>query len=1096
MISDVTIQAVRDLAIEDVIRPYVRLKRQGSRLVGLCPFHAEKNPSFSISPNNNLFYCFSCKCGGDAIEFIKNKENLSFIEAVRFLANRYNIPIENVDEDKSPEEIELRNRREAIFITLDIAQKFFVERLNDAKNEESQRAFGYCTSRWPEDVLLSEGLGYAPADTSLFLEYCRNKNIEEALLMESGLLGKNDKGDVYVRFKERIMMPIRDRYGRIISYTGRYIGSWSKANKYLNTPNTLIYNKSTSLFGLHKAFRSKDSGMINIVEGAPDVLRLHSIGFDNTVAALGTALTESQCDLLRNRTNALCFIPDADPSEDGSFGAGISAVLTNGSLAVRKGFNVTVREIPLRRRKMYAEEIEEAFPDGAIESENQLYVDEKADADSAIKDQSDYYSLNEELFIPWLAKKRFSLSMSMAREHEIVEEISDLLLNIRDSLILSRCLDEIAEIHGKKKFWKEALNQARSRNRKDHRKLDSLDEAQREIEQLRRCGMFVRDNCYYTIGDDDQNPALIANFIMEPLYHILDDSNGSRIFRLRNEDGNERLIELKESDLCSLPCFMQRTGSVGNFVWLAKSDRLNGLKRFLYARTDTAERVRKLGWNAVDEFYAFGNGIFTSGSFISVDDLGIVRTGNGKAFYLPANSKMYISNREAFQFERLMIHSKRSGVSLPEYITLLTDVFGDKARIAFCYLLSTIFRDVIFGVTRHFPILNLFGEKGTGKTTLATCLQSFFLHGVDPPNLGVTSVPAMNDRVSQAVNILIVLDEYKNDLDFKKIAYLKGLWGGGGQTKKNVNSDGMATQTIVSTGIALCGQDKPTQDMALFTRVLFLSFSKTSFNQTERTRYEDLVSMCDMGLTHLTLEVLKHRSLFEKNFRNFYKIAKNELAAKTGSEEFHERIFGNWVIPLATYRTLESVIEFPFSYPDLLSTALTGLREQNDLARESSEVGDFWNALQGFQTSGKIIEGVHFHIRYLRNFKPLNESEMIEFQSPKPILYLNMAAIASVFSGRNSNPTANRSNWSTIVSYVKSHHSYLGLKQDRFKLLNASGMPDMIVDIIDGKQVRKQKVNRPKAFCFDYSELRDTFGLDLETSLISEEDAPDDEVFH
>lgn len=1094
MISDTTIQAVRDLAIEDIIRPYVKLKRQGSRLVGLCPFHNEKSPSFTVSPATNLFYCFGCKCGGDSIEFIKKKENLTFIEAVRFIARSHNVPIDY--EDESAEAIEARHQREALLTTLDLAQRFFVERLMDSENIESQRAYNYCASRWPIDVCLTDGLGYSPADVSLFTDYCKRNGIEESSLLDSGLFGKSQTGEVYMRFKERIMMPIRDRFGRIISYTGRYIGTWPKASKYINTPNTLIYNKSASLYGIHKAFRSKFKEMINIVEGAPDVLRLHSIGFDNTVAALGTSLSEQQCNLLKSRVDSLCFIPDADPTENNSFGPGTEAVITNGSLALRKGFNVTVREIPIRQRKMTPEEISETFPDGAIESEDQLFINEKADADSAIKEQSDYYALPEELFVPWLAKKRFSFSMTMAREHEIIEEIADLLVHIKDPLILSRCLDEITAIHGKRRFWKEAINQARFRIKKDCRNLDSLDEAQKQVEQLRRCGMFVRDNCYYTIGDDDQDPALIANFIMEPLYHVLDECNGSRIFRLRNESGSEKLIELKESDLCSLPSFMQRTGSIGNFVWLAKSDKLNSLKRFLYARTDTAERVRKLGWNAVDEFYAFGNGIFTSGSFIDVDDLGIVRTASGKAFYIPATSKMYLNNREAFQFERLMIHHKRTGIKLQEYVSLLTDVFGDKARIAFCYLLSTIFRDVIFSVTRHFPILNLFGEKGTGKTTLATCLQSFFLHGVDPPNLGVTSVPAMNDRVSQAVNILVVLDEYKNDLDFKKIAYLKGLWGGGGQTKKNVNNDGMATQTIVSSGIALCGQDKPTQDMALFTRVIFLSFSKTSFNQTERNRYDDLVSICDMGLTHLTLEVLKERGLFEKNFRNFYKIAKNELASKTRDDEFHERIFGNWVIPLATYRTLESAIDFPFSYNDLMATAVNGLREQNDLAKESSEVGDFWNTFQGLQTSGKIIEGVHFHIRYLRNFKPLNDSEMIEFQSPKPILYLNMAAIASVFSGRNTNPTANRSNWSTIISYIKSHHSYLGLKQDRFKLLNASGMPDMIVDVIDGKQVRKQRVNRPKAFCFDYSLLREMFGLDMETDVVSEDDAPDDELFN
>lgn len=146
-----------------------------------------------------------------------------------------------------------------------------------------------------------------------------------------------------------------------------------------------------------------------------------------------------------------------------------------------------------------------------------------------------------------------------------------------------------------------------------------------------------------------------------------------------------------------------------------------------------------------------------------------------------------------------MVHENRSGVKLCDYVSLLMDVFGENATVAFCYLLATLFRDVIFKRTRHFPILNLFGEKGTGNTILATSLQSFFLHGVDPPNLGVTSVPAMNDSVSQAVNTLAVFDEYKNDLDIRKIAYLKGFWGCGGQTKKNTSTDGMAAQTIVST---------------------------------------------------------------------------------------------------------------------------------------------------------------------------------------------------------------------------------------------------------------------------------------------------------
>ena len=529
-------------------------------------------------------------------------------------------------------------------------------------------------------------------------------------------------------------------------------------------------------------------------------------------------------------------------------------------------------------------------------------------------------------------------------------------------------------------------------------------------------------------------------------------------------------------------------------MWLGKIDKLNRVKEFLYARTDTAERICKLGWNDSEQFFAFGNGIYQHQAFHEVDEMGIIRGDNRKAYYIPATSKIYENNPEIYQFERLMIHRKNNGVLLRSFIEKLTEVFGENARIAFCYLVATLFRDVVYKRTRHFPILNLFGEKGTGKTTLATSLEAFFLHDVEPPNMGVSSVPAMNDRVSQAVNTLVVFDEYKNGLDIRKIAFLKGLWGGGGQTKKNTLTDGMASQTIVTTGVVICGQEKPTQDMALYTRVLFLSYTKTSFSYQEKQRYEELQAMCSLGLPHLTLEILQHRELFEKNFPHMFTITKGELATRMESETIHNRIFGNWIIPLATFRTLESVINFPFSYSQMLETTIKGIRHQNELAQESSEVVDLWNMLQGWQSVGKCIEKVHFNIRYLTKFRPINLKEDIEFKEGHPILYLNMAAISSLFSSRNSNQniTANRSSWSTILSYLKSHPAFLGTKQDRFYILLPSGNLDCVTLEKDGKVIRNPKVNRPKALCFDNLQLKEMFGLDLETEIIAENSEADD----
>lgn len=1062
MISESTINKVRNLAIEDVLKPYVRLSRKGLTLMGLCPFHSERTGSFAVTPGKNLFHCFSCNRGGDGIAFIMEKENLTFMEAVTFIAKNNGIPIEYSDEERSEEELLEAKHKESLLVTLDHLHRFFVENLGVAMTNESRAAREYAYGRWPEEFCSIAGIGYAPKDGNTFMEYCRTKGLNEESLFELGMFKRNEDGSVYAMFRQRIMIPVRNRWGRIIAYTARYIGNSDKVPKYINSSTSIVYSKGETLFGIDRASRQRDADYFIVVEGAPDVLRMQSVGYENTVAALGTAWTDNQFEQLKKFTASLCFIPDSDTTDGKQYGPGFEAVMANGASAIKKGFHVTVRELPFAKQNG------------------------KNDADSYIHCKEDYSSLKEKHFIVWLARKRFCIAGSLMEERKYVAEIADLLRYVKDQLVFDLCIEQLAKLHGKVKLWRDAVTQARGEARKKQEHGLSMNEMQREAELLRQFGLFVRENCYYAISEEDEEPARISNFIMEPLFHIEDENNATRIFQMRNMYDVCRVIELKESELCSLSNFQQKVGSLGNYVWLAKIDKLNRVKEYLYSKTDTAERIRKLGWNASEEFFAFGNGILYGGTFKNVDDLGIVRGVNGKAFYIPATSRIYLHNPEIFQFERLMAHENRNGVKLYDFASRLIGVFGENASIALCYLLATLFRDIIFRRTRHFPILNLFGEKGTGKTTLATSLQSFFLHGVDPPNLGVTSVPAMNDRVSQAVNTLVVLDEYKNDLDIRKIAYLKGLWGGGGQTKKNTNTDGMAAQTIVSTGVALCGQDKPTQDMALYTRVIFLAFSKTSFNQVEKRNYEDLVALCNMGLTHLTIEILNHRELFEKNFPETYSVTKRELAAKFENESIHDRIFGNWVIPLAAYRTLETVLDMPFSYADLFETAIKGVRSQNELAQESSEVADFWSMLQGFQTSGKCVDKAHYRIRYMKSFRPISAKEDIEFKEARPILYLNMAAVASLFNSRNMNATANRSNWSTIMSYLKSHSSFLGLKQDRFTILLPSGLPDYSIEIVNNEQVRRVKVNRPKALCFDYLQLKEAFGLELETEVITD----------
>lgn len=1073
MISDKTIEAVRNLDIEDVLKSWgLEFRRRGSTMFASCPFHSEKTPSFSITPGRNLWYCHSCHRGGDGIRFYMEREGMDFLQAVEAIAKANNLHIEYTKEEQTDEQREAARLKESVLAVVATVHKFFFDQLRVELSDEARAAREYAYSRWPEDFCSTCGIGLAPKDSKLLMEYCKSKAITEDLLVQSGIYKQDEKsGRIYTLFRNRLVIPIRDRFGRVTAFTARYLGDdkADKVGKYVNSCNSSVFTKGESVFGIDRASRCRDALYYNIVEGAPDVLRLQSIGLENTVATLGTAWSGAQFDILKKHIQSLCFIPDSDPPKDEPFGPGFKAVMTNGAEAVRRGFDVTVRELPF---------VEEQTEDGET-------VLHKNDADEYILSPDIYASIPEKPFILWLAEKKFSVASSLAEQRVIVAEVADLLRHIRDDAIADECIASLAKINGTVKAWKAAVSRAKGEARQRAAKSTPKNDAERRKELLRVCNLNIIDNCFYTY--DEGEAVRLSNFYLESLYHIKDETNGTRLFRMVNKFNESVDIEFRESELCSLTTFQQRVGSVGNYIWRAKIDKLNNVKEYLYRGTRSAERVRKMGWDSVNGFFAFGNGVFNGDRFLAVDDLGIVETAPNRSFYIPATSKMYENNPEIYQFERLFIHENRSGIKLYDFAMQLVRVFGDNAKIAFCYLLATLYRDVIFNRTRHFPILNLFGEKGTGKTTLATSLQSFFIHSVDPPNLGVTSVPAMNDRVSQAVNSLVVFDEYKNDLDVRKIAYLKGLWGGGGQTKKNQNTDGMAAQTIISTGIALCGQDKPTQDMALFTRVLFLAFSKTSFSKPERDAYEDLVAMCSLGNTHLTLEVIGHRQLFEKNFSNAYSLTKSELSKIVEGEKIHDRIFGNWIIPLAAFRTLESVLSLPFSYNDLLTVAVAGMRLQNETAQESSEMGDFWEALQGFHTQGRAIDKAHFRIKWHRTFRSTTMKEDMVFAEPTPILYLNSAAVAGLFNGRGSaNATANRSNWSTMLSYLRSHPSFLGLKQDRFTILLANGTPDYTFETVNGTQTKKMKVNRPKAMCFNYAMLKAEFGLNLETEVISE----------
>lgn len=296
-------EVVRRNDIEDVVQSYVQLRRRGRTCTGLCPFHTEKTPSFVVYPETQSFYCFGCGAGGDVITFIKKISNLEYVEAVKLLASRAGMPMPN-EEDKVGE-----MRRKVLAINRDAA-RYFYDQLNKP-TPEAALAREYWRKRrgLSDDTIRRFGLGYAPDSYSDLLHYLKGRGYNEEELLESGLVRRSEKGNLYNLFRHRMITPIIDLRGNVIAFGGRVLDD-SKP-KYINSPETVVYKKSRTLFALNIAKRSTSRRYI-LCEGYMDVISMHQAGFDTAVCACGTALTPEQVKLIGEYADEVILSYDSD----------------------------------------------------------------------------------------------------------------------------------------------------------------------------------------------------------------------------------------------------------------------------------------------------------------------------------------------------------------------------------------------------------------------------------------------------------------------------------------------------------------------------------------------------------------------------------------------------------------------------------------------------------------------------------------------------------------------------------------------------------------------------------------------------------------
>ena len=346
--------------IVDVISGYVKLTRRGSSYFGLCPFHNEKSPSFSVSPGKQMYYCFGCGAGGNVFTFLMEYENFTFVEALKFLADRAGVELPQMEYSKeAKEQADLKNT------LLEInkqAAKFYYYQLH---TERGKQGYDYLKGRGlSDDTIRKFGLGYSDKYGSLLYRFLKEKGYDDEILRQSGLFLADEVHGMQDKFWNRVIYPIMDANSRVIGFGGRVMGDGKP--KYLNSPETKIFDKSRNLYGLHLARSSRRKNLI-ICEGYMDVISMHQAGFNNAVASLGTALTSLQAGLMKRYTDEVLVIYDSDE-------AGVKAALR--AIPMLKGVGLTTRVVNLRPYKDPDEFIQhegcEAFEKRLEEAENSV----------------------------------------------------------------------------------------------------------------------------------------------------------------------------------------------------------------------------------------------------------------------------------------------------------------------------------------------------------------------------------------------------------------------------------------------------------------------------------------------------------------------------------------------------------------------------------------------------------------------------------------------------------------------------------------------------------------------------------------------------
>ncbi len=578
-----------------------------------------------------------------------------------------------------------------------------------------------------------------------------------------------------------------------------------------------------------------------------------------------------------------------------------------------------------------------------------------------------------------------------------------------------------------------------------------LNLTQEQLKDLNRYSHFFRDNAMHHYSKTG-HVAKISNFIITPIIHSNTSSGHFKLFEMINEYGLKVNISLDTKDLNDLRRFKCAIEEKGNFIFKGQQNELDDIKERLYSNTTYSSEIEQLGWQS-EGFWAWADGVTTmDGEFTKTDENGLITVG-GKNYLIKAFSNLYAQDKTAYLNEKKFKHLT-SETTFKDWSSLYFKVFGNNSMIAICTLITSIYSDDIFKLVHgELPILNLFGPKGTGKTQIADSLLSFFGEKQAINNLSKVTIYGLSQTLKSFHNSICLIDEYKNVLDMRYIEMLKSIYNRQAKIQGSFSQQGSKTEHIPINQMAiLCGQDLPTLDVALLERCLCLTAYKSDYTDEQLSRYSELKTIEENGLSHLTDDFLKYREIVLKNF-----LASNVLIQKQISERcpgVSVRLQKNLTTILTAFHVLQEKFEFPFNFDQVRNFGISIIDEQQKFIESSDDLKNFWSIFATLIEQRKIKEGRNYVLSDVCQMRYVGSDELITYTRGMMCLFIRWDGLYPMYAqyARMSNMPA------------------LGEKTIQFYLEKTK--------YYQGKIAAKRFVDRDtketwnhQAWCFDYNKM-------------------------